>query len=161
MRQRTDEQKARRRTPEERAKANAYAREYRKRPDRREKHLADMRARHTANALEINQNRRERYRNDSSYRHQKRIGNICWLYGISPEEYNSLVLGQDGKCAVCHKPEGTSRRERLCVDHDHDTGKVRGLLCSGCNVALGLLEEDVYRIEELRAYLEKYNARLS
>ena len=44
----------------------------------------------------------------------------------------------------------------LVVDHDHETGKIRGLLCSNCNVAIGLLEEDISRMQSMIAYLERY-----
>ena len=60
-------------------------------------------------------------------------------YGITLTEYNEKLKTQGGGCAVCGKtPEENGRR--LAVDHNHETGKVRGLLCIGCNVGLGWFE---------------------
>ena len=63
-------------------------------------------------------------------------------YGITPEEYDRLLAEQGGRCAICRGlPEHTNRpkhwTEIFCVDHDHDTGKVRGLLCNDCNLVIG------------------------
>ncbi len=78
-------------------------------------------------------------------------------YGITLERYNELFEAQGGVCALCKKGEATKRRkkgegrERLAVDHCHDTGRVRGLLCFKCNTAIGSLgdtEEDARRVVE-------------
>lgn len=66
--------------------------------------------------------------------------NLKYLYGITLEEYNRLSIRQNGVCAVCGTFQPTKAHSRLCVDHDHDTGKVRGLLCSKCNIGLGIYE---------------------
>ena len=65
-------------------------------------------------------------------------------YGITDDEYRRLVAAQHGACAICERapddpdiPKGW--RGELCVDHDHATGRVRGLLCHSCNVAIGHL----------------------
>jgi hypothetical protein len=55
-------------------------------------------------------------------------------YGITVETYEIMLAEQEGKCRIC----GTS--ERLCVDHDHDTGHVRGLLCPRCNIGMGFYD---------------------
>jgi hypothetical protein len=77
------------------------------------------------------------------------------VYGITLAEYNELFEAQGGVCALCKKGESTKRmkkgegRERLAVDHCHDTGRVRGLLCFKCNTAIGSLgdtEEDAQRV---------------
>lgn len=60
-------------------------------------------------------------------------------YGITPEDYTDMFASQDGRCALCRNPE---LNRRLAVDHDHETGKVRALLCSRCNTALGHLRDD-------------------
>jgi hypothetical protein len=76
-------------------------------------------------------------------------------YGITLAQYNELFEAQGGVCALCKKGETTKRmkkgegRERLAVDHCHDTGRVRGLLCFKCNTAIGSLgdtEEDAQRV---------------
>lgn len=60
-------------------------------------------------------------------------------YGITVEEYISLLENQNSKCAICKRIQLT---KSLAVDHNHKTGKVRGLLCGNCNLALGLLEDN-------------------
>ena len=68
-------------------------------------------------------------------------------YGISVEQYNELLKHHNGVCAICKQPEyvkSTSAGnpvKRLAVDHDHNTGQVRGLLCHSCNVMLGQYEK--------------------
>lgn len=79
-------------------------------------------------------------------------------YGLTIEQYFALLDAQKGVCASCGNPETSidsytkQVREFLVVDHDHVTGKVRGLLCSNCNVALGFLQDDPIRIEALLNY---------
>ena len=70
-------------------------------------------------------------------------------YGITPEYYAELDVSQDGKCKVC----GLVPNKKLSVDHCHTTNKVRGLLCQPCNMAIGLLKDDVQIIQSLLDYL--------
>lgn len=81
-------------------------------------------------------------------------------FGITLEEYNALSEEQDHLCAICRKPEtvvGNGKRVRkLAVDHDHTTGKVRGLLCTGCNTALGRFNDDITLLEKAIHYLKSY-----
>lgn len=72
-------------------------------------------------------------------------------YGISLDEYEELFKLQDGVCAICHKPD---LRRRLCVDHDHKTGVVRGLLCDSCNNGLGRFGDEPLLLEAALAYLK-------
>ncbi len=59
---------------------------------------------------------------------------------MGQEEYDELLNNQDGKCAIC-KYSWEENTENMCVDHDHETGKVRGLLCRSCNLKLGWFEK--------------------
>lgn len=79
------------------------------------------------------------------------------MYGIDMNDYNQILAKQGGVCAACKMPETTkhptSRRKLpLCIDHNHTTGRVRGLLCSTCNRAMGILEDDPRRIAGLLNY---------
>lgn len=77
-------------------------------------------------------------------------------YGITPEQYDALLATQRGVCAIegCgNSPEHQSGRS-LAIDHCHKTGKVRGLLCIACNVAIGYLELDPDYVSRLKKYLE-------
>ena len=71
-------------------------------------------------------------------------------YGISLDDYNRMLAEQNGGCAVCGV-EPTKRRHH--IDHDHETGAVRGLLCHQCNLALGCVSDDPDRLLALAAYL--------
>lgn len=82
--------------------------------------------------------------------------NIQKLYGLSWGEYNKLLEEQGGLCAICRKPQYTGRVKRLSVDHNHKTKKIRGLLCSHCNRAIGLFMESVEILRQAIEYLRKY-----
>lgn len=62
-------------------------------------------------------------------------------YGITQKQYNDMELSQNGTCAICPKSK-IYKNKKLSVDHNHKTGKIRGLLCDNCNRALGFLEVD-------------------
>jgi hypothetical protein len=77
---------------------------------------------------------------------------------MSPEAYAELFTRQKGLCAICHKPErcrarGSMEPRALAVDHDHKTGKCRGLLCNDCNRLVAILEDDSARWLRAAAYL--------
>lgn len=73
-------------------------------------------------------------------------------YGITIDDYNNLWNFQNGVCATCGEPE--KQYKYLVVDHDHRTGKVRGLLCTNCNKALGNVLDKVETLENMIKYLE-------
>jgi hypothetical protein len=79
----------------------------------------------------------------------KRRDHLKRSYGITSEQYDALLAKQGGRCALCG-----SGFFSLCLDHDHVTGKVRGLLCRVCNRRLGDLEDPAF-IEAARRYLEE------
>lgn len=73
------------------------------------------------------------------------------LAGCTLEEYDRLLEEQSGHCAVCDAYIG----EGMCVDHDHATGEVRGLLCTGCNLGLGNFQDDVAVLANAIIYLSR------
>ena len=75
-------------------------------------------------------------------------------YGITLEDYNQMFASQSGRCAICNIHEQESGKI-LCVDHDHNTGKVRGLLCSKCNAGIGLLGDDPDNLINAANYLRE------
>ena len=75
-------------------------------------------------------------------------------YGLTESEYESMWQSQQGLCAICKRPEPESIRARLCIDHCHDTGRVRGLLCGFCNTGLGGFRDNVESLRSAIAYLE-------
>jgi hypothetical protein len=80
--------------------------------------------------------------------------NLCGKYGITEADYAVLFERQSGRCAVCRTDKPGGMGNRLHVDHDHVTGKVRGLLCHHCNSGLGNLRDDILRLKAAIAYLE-------
>lgn len=74
------------------------------------------------------------------------------LYSLTPEQYEEMAMGQKGRCKICAR----TPRETLAVDHNHAdlSGKPRGLLCRGCNAALGLFQDDPTILRAAALYLE-------
>jgi hypothetical protein len=91
----------------------------------------------------------------------KRYKNELKRFGITPADYNQMLAEQHGLCAICLHPEESKSRsgkpKRLSVDHNHRTGKVRGLLCNKCNQAAGFLDDDPLRAVALAKYLQERN----
>lgn len=79
-------------------------------------------------------------------------------YGITLADYERMLVEQKGGCAVCSGITPYGRGDRWHVDHDHKTGKVRGLLCSRCNTALGLMQDSVTVAESAAQYLRKHRS---
>lgn len=82
------------------------------------------------------------------------------LYGLTVAEYEERLQRQAGVCAICHRDEPiahgrTGKKFRLSVDHCHDTGRVRGLLCQKCNRAIGLLGDSIDLLRKAIEYLER------
>lgn len=78
-------------------------------------------------------------------------------YGISLRDYNRMLLLQGKKCAICQKP-ATAFKNRLAIDHNHKTGKVRGLLCFYCNKRM-VGRNTIETAEKILNYLLKYDVR--
>lgn len=82
---------------------------------------------------------------------QVRFAKRTARYGITPEQFDSLMARQSGRCKICLVQfESLSK---ACIDHNHDTGKVRALLCKHCNAALGMLRESEFNLVRTIAYL--------
>lgn len=79
-------------------------------------------------------------------------------YGISVSDYNKLLVQQNGVCAICREPETAVKAagtRSLAVDHCHRTGRIRALLCSQCNLAIGNLRESPLLARAAATYLEQ------
>lgn len=82
-------------------------------------------------------------------------------FGISKDDYEKMHRSQNGLCAICSRPETRTRKGRLlfmAVDHHHESGKVRDLLCSACNVLIGYAKEDVGVLESAISYLKRHQS---
>jgi hypothetical protein len=81
------------------------------------------------------------------------------IYGLTPEEYRQLYDAQEGRCAICGREGadgGHGNARSLCVDHNHRTRQVRGLLCAKCNLAIGYFDESVKRLLAAVQYLRQH-----
>jgi recombination endonuclease VII len=78
-------------------------------------------------------------------------------FGISAEDYNQMLAQQNNVCAICKRPCATGKA--LAVDHNHETGKVRALLCKDCNVSIGLMKEDPDLLRTAANYLELHKIK--
>lgn len=78
---------------------------------------------------------------------------LSWRYGISLEEYVEILDDQNGVCKICGSPP--SENFALSVDHNHETGEVRGLLCGSCNFMLGHAKDKPELLRKAAQYLEE------
>lgn len=83
-------------------------------------------------------------------------------YGLTPEQYDEMLAAQDGACALCAekpKPGGIKAASKLHVDHDHETGKIRALLCNRCNQGLGYFRDDTALMQRASLYVWKHRLK--
>lgn len=101
--------------------------------------------------------KKHKKKHQDKIRHLMPSRHIKSRYGLNPEEYNKMLEDCEYRCEICGiKPN------RLCVDHDHKTNKVRGILCNYCNLGIGLLKDDINIILYAIKYLSsnyKYNKK--
>lgn len=82
---------------------------------------------------------------------QRRESRLRKAYGLEPEDFEQIRLNQQNRCAICKEEFSKTPY----VDHCHQTGKVRGLLCHDCNTGIGLLKDSSWRLRDAASYLEK------
>jgi len=96
--------------------------------------------------------------NPGNVKKHQRIGTLR-EHGLTPATYRAMLCAQGGVCAICGKAETAKRNGKtawLSVDHDHGTGRVRQLLCSACNTAIGMFRDDPELLERAAAYLRRH-----
>jgi hypothetical protein len=127
-------------------------------PEYREGVRAVNRASAEKGRVETNARRRQKRAEDPEFREKQRAQNAkqrLAAYGLSKEDYDRMLAQQHGACAICKQRSQAT----LCIDHDHSTGEVRGLLCRKCNMGLGLYDDDPCRLRAAAAYLEAWRKR--
>lgn len=157
MRKLTEEQRAARRQyareyyrkyfPLNADRVRAKRREYANRPEVKAKRAARIAAR---------KSKPGNYLATRTYNRQRKLRA---KFGLTPEQYEEMLSKQNGVCAICEQPETGKVRgitKPLAVDHDHATGKVRGLLCDRCNHALGRMQDQPARLRRAADYLEQH-----
>lgn len=93
-------------------------------------------------------------RNPEKARLSRHKANLKANFGLSKEDYDAMLTGQNHACAICFEP---SPKRRLAVDHDHETGKIRALLCGRCNLMLGYSRERVDVLHTALEYLVRHH----
>lgn len=88
----------------------------------------------------------------------ERSKDLRLLYGMTAAQYWAIIESQGGTCAMCPAVESECGR-RLCVDHCHKTGEIRGILCGSCNKLLGFARDSVERLEAGKNYLLRFESR--
>jgi len=131
-------------------------------PTQREARRIRQRAYHKA-WRELNQVKLREYneaywaKSKDQRKHSTRAYTIRTKFGLSMQEYDELREGQGCRCKICGTDKARVRHHDYAwyVDHDHVTGKVRGLLCHNCNIAMGLLKENIETLQSTITYLGK------
>lgn len=82
-------------------------------------------------------------------------------YGITPDQYDKMLIAQNGVCKICKQPEQSmngakTKLKLLAIDHCHDTTKVRALLCSRCNIGIGCFKHDPDLLKKAALYCEEH-----
>lgn len=132
---------------------NAYMREWttankdRLNSERRERLLTD-----TEYAERVRKTDRERYAQDPESHRNVRLKST---YGITLKDYRKMYLEQNGECAICHSAKPDSGKKGLVVDHCHDKGHVRKLLCFECNTGLGRFRDNPEILANAIEYLKE------
>jgi len=93
--------------------------------------------------------KRMKEENPEQFKIRGKANRLKSVYGISPDEYKTVYKLQDGKCAICKK------NDKLVIDHDHETKKIRGLLCNHCNLVLGHSKDTVQILKNAIEYLNQ------
>lgn len=151
--------------PKRKEKQAAAAKRYREKnkdnPEyKNKKYISDKRYREKIKLDPIKNAESNKYKKDWAISNPDKVKlairkrDLWRKFKITIEEYVSLYEKQKGLCAICEEPEKENNK-RLAVDHNHDTGKVRGLLCRACNTGIGLLKEKQELFEKAIKYLKQ------
>lgn len=128
-----------------------------------EKEFINSSGKPTSRCLTCNENRKvlarnrhHRRKNDSDYKLLRKDSRLKSKYGITVKEYEAILFGQNGLCAICQRNLlfFSNKKDEPCVDHNHQTGKVRGILCRGCNLSLSMVENKEFFLNAIN-YLKK------
>jgi len=104
-----------------------------------------------------------KYKSDYYYENREkiikkdRVNHLRRKYGVTQEWYDEQLKLQDGGCKICGTKDPGKGLKHFHVDHSHETGKVRGLLCHSCNTGIGLFKEDVNLIEKAIEYVNRHS----
>lgn len=97
-------------------------------------------------------NKKYALENPELMKKKDRKNSLKRFWGMTPEQFEAMKVKQGGTCALCPKTESNPHKS-LCIDHDHTTGKIRGLLCDNHNRAMGLFKDSIEDMEKAIQYL--------
>lgn len=128
-------------------------------PDRPYKAFGKCEACYAAGYFRKNRKKYQNWKREYRSKNPKRTLDeyLKYEYGISSEQWEALLKKQNNSCAICGGPP-TAPKHRLTVDHDHATGRVRGLLCGHCNKGLGSFMDKIENLEKAVGYLKEYGS---
>lgn len=125
--------------------------------------LADVRCVECGSPVPVDERRQKFCSSECKHRHHGRryreryaFSMRARLYGVDEARFLAMLAEQDGRCAICGTEEWGGKSGVPHVDHCHDSTKVRGLLCAGCNNGLGLFRDDPARLRAAATYLEAH-----
>lgn len=134
--------------PENRAKARARSVAWNL--ANTQKHRQDALAWYRANRERRRLHLKERLKANPDF---NRKGHLRYSFGLRLDEYNAMLAAQGNACAICRLPPNSKRA--FAVDHDHNTGRLRGLLCNNCNLLLGHAGDGTERLAAAITYLKE------
>jgi len=134
-------------TEEQRNRKNSYGKEYYQRNKDR---IAEYGKEYRKANPEKGAIRAKKYWENNKYKCE--MARIKKIFGLSQQDYEQLLFSQQGLCCICN-----TQLENLNIDHCHTTGKIRGLLCKECNLALGLFKDNPTSLRKAALYIEEYN----
>jgi hypothetical protein len=110
------------------------------------------------NKKKINKRNKEYYlKNQFLILKQAKEYNLKKKYGLTTKQYEDMIKNQNYECNICSKKFNNKINSlKACVDHDHETGKIRSILCNSCNGALGFIKENIIFISNMKDYLYKH-----
>lgn len=82
--------------------------------------------------------------------------NLRRIHGIGAEDYDAMLAAQGGRCAICRSDDSNGVSASFHVDHCHKTGKLRGLLCQGCNLGIGMFKDSAERLVAAAEYVKAH-----
>lgn len=110
---------------------------------------------HRAECKDCSKKLKEKYLKSKEYKESRYFYNLERKYNVNKQQYLQLLKDQNHKCKVCGIEEVDVKGSKLFVDHCHNSGKVRGLLCFNCNLALGHVFDSVEVLENMIKYLKQ------
>jgi len=135
-------------------KQKLYWRQYQNRPKRKQ-YKKQWDADNRERMADLQRQRRES--DPQKYKTYFRNHRLIKKYGITQADYERMLQEQGGVCGICGGQPDITRHgiTRLAIDHDHATGKIRGLLCNNCNAGMGIIGDTVEHLERAAEYLKR------